>query len=79
MNSRQKLIGRGYPESLLDALNCSSEEALEKAIDTIDSLIKERISSSNAQAGETGFRAVGASNNHSPDDGIDPIRRAMNL
>ena len=42
LNSRQKLIDRGYSESLLDALNCSSEEAFNKALDIIDSLIKER-------------------------------------
>ncbi len=42
LNSRQKLIDRGYPESIMDALNCSSEEAFDKALDLIDGLIKER-------------------------------------
>ena len=36
LNSRQKLIDRGYPEDILDALNCSSEEAFNKALDIID-------------------------------------------
>ena len=31
LNSRQKLIDRGYPESILDALNCSSEDAFNKS------------------------------------------------
>ena len=39
LNSRQKLIGRGYPETLLDALNCSSEEAFNKALETIDETV----------------------------------------
>lgn len=42
LNSRQKLIERGYPESLLDALNCSNEEAFSKALDALDSLMLER-------------------------------------
>lgn len=42
LNSRQKLIDRGYPESLLDALNCSSEEAFGKALDALDTLMAER-------------------------------------
>ncbi|MEY8323431.1 hypothetical protein AALB47_05860 [Lachnospiraceae bacterium 54-11] len=32
LNSRQKLIDKGYPETLLDALNCNSEEAFDKAL-----------------------------------------------
>ena len=28
LNSRQKLIDRGYPESIMEALNCSSEPGL---------------------------------------------------
>ena len=42
LNSRQKLIDRGYPENILEALNCNSEEAFNKALDIIDGLIKER-------------------------------------
>ena len=35
LNSRQKLIDRGYPESILDALNCSSEDAFNKSLDAL--------------------------------------------
>ena len=45
LNSRQKLIDRGYPEDILDALNCSSEEAFDKALGIIDGLIEERLAS----------------------------------
>ena len=43
LNSRQKLIDKGYPETLLDALNCSSEEAFDKALGIIDGLMEERL------------------------------------
>lgn len=79
LNSRQKLIDRGYPESLFDALNSSSEEAFGKAIDIIDNLIRERTASNNGQTGLSGFRAVGAPGNNRFDSGEDPIRKAMGL
>ena len=42
LNNRQKLIDRGYSEDLLEALNCSDEEAFNKALDIVDNLIKSR-------------------------------------
>lgn len=41
-NSRQKLIERGYPEDLLDILNCSDEASLDKSLSVIDKIIGER-------------------------------------
>ncbi len=76
LNSRQKLIDRGYPESLLDALNCSSEETLEKSIDAIEDLIRERMKNGE---GASGFHAVGVKNEYRLGAGEDPIRKAMNL
>lgn len=79
LNGRQKLIDKGYPESLFDALNSSSEEAFEKAIDIIDKLIRKRVESNNGQADLSGFRVVGAPSNNRFDSGEDPIRKAMRL
>ena len=42
LNNRQKLIDRGYPESLMDALNCNDENAFNKALEIVDGLLKER-------------------------------------
>lgn len=41
-NSRQKLIERGYPEDLLDILNCGDEASLDKSLSVIDKIIGER-------------------------------------
>ena len=81
LNSRQKLIDRGYSESLMDALNCSSEEAFDKALDIIDSLIKER-TPSKVQAELEKNRArfttpVNLSAGARREE--DPVRKAMNL
>ena len=81
LNSRQKLIDRGYSESLMDALNCSSDEAFDKALDIIESLIKER-TPSKEQAELEKNRArfttpVNLSAGARREE--DPVRKAMNL
>lgn len=43
LNSRQKLLDRGYEENILDVLNCNDEKALDKALDMIDGLIEKRV------------------------------------
>lgn len=85
LNSRQKLIDRGYPEDILDALNCSSEEAFNKALDIIDGLIKER-TPSEAEKAEMEARMKAAASAPKFTDrseprrtGTDLIRQAMNL
>lgn len=81
LNSRQKLIDRGYSESLLDALNCSSEEAFNKALDIIDSLIKERTpSKEQAELEKNRARFTTPMNLSSgARREEDPVRKAMNL
>ena len=85
MNSRQKLIDRGYPEDILDALNCSSEEAFNKALDIIDGLIKERAPSETEKAEMEARMKAAASAPKFTDrseprrTGTDLIRQAMNL
>ena len=79
LNSRQKLIERGYPESIMDALNCSSEEAFDKALDTIDSLLKERgstLEDMKARQNAARFTAPFTKNSQS---GHDRIREAMKI
>ena len=85
LNSRQKLIDRGYPENILDALNCSSEEAFNKALDIIDGLIKERTPSETERADMEARMKAAASAPKFTDKseprraGTDLIRQAMNL
>lgn len=82
LNSRQKLIDRGYPESIMDALNCSSEEAFNKALDIIDSLIKERTpDKEQEQLEQNRARFFTAPMNNASFGGMreDPIKKAMNL
>ena len=84
LNSRQKLIDKGYPESLLDALNCSSEEAFDKALGIIDGLIEERLASKKDEEMQARLEAGRAKPftmplNQSQRSGTDLIRKAMNL
>ena len=81
MNSRQKLIDRGYPEDILDALNCSSEEAFNKALDIIDGLIKERTPSETEKAEMKAAASAPKFTDRSEPrrTGTDLIRQAMNL
>lgn len=85
LNSRQKLIDRGYPESIMDALNCSSEKEFDKALDIIDGLIKER-TPSEAEKAEMEARMKAAASapkftcrSEPRQSGTDLIRQAMNL
>lgn len=85
LNSRQKLIDRGYPESIMDALNCNDEKSFDKALDIIDSLIKERTPSEAERAEMEAKRKAAASAPKFTDrseprrTGTDLIRQAMNL
>ncbi len=80
LNSRQKLIDRGYPESIMDALNCSSEEAFNKALDVIDGLIKERTPDpKQVELEQNRARFTQPLNPSFRMSGTDPIRKAMNL
>ena len=84
LNSRQKLINKGYPESLLDALNCSSEEAFDKALGIIDGLMEERLASKKDDEKQAQLEAQRAKPFTGPLNqlrsmGTDPIRKAMNL
>lgn len=85
LNSRQKLINKGYPETLLDALNCNSEKEFDKALDIIDGLMEERLSIKKDEEKQAQLEAgrakpfTGPLNQSSYRTGLDPIRKAMNL
>ena len=84
LNSRQKLIDKGYPESLLDALNCSSEEAFGKALGIIDGLMEERLAAKKGGERQAQLEAQRAKPFTEPlkpfrAESMDPIRKAMNL
>ena len=85
LNSRQKLIDRGYPEEILDALNCSSEKEFDKALDIIDGLIKDH-TPSEAERAEMDAKMKAAASapkftdrSEGKPSGMDMIRKAMNL
>ena len=78
LNSRQKLIARGYDETLLDALTCSNEEAFDKALDIIDGLIKQKGDDDSRPRFNKPPQFTGPmSHLKAPDD--DPIRKVMGL
>ncbi len=85
LNSRQKLVDRGYPESIMEALNCNSEKEFDRALDIIDELIKERTPSEEERAEAAARMKAAASAPKFTDkseprrSGIDMIRQAMNL
>lgn len=84
LNSRQKLIDRGYPESLLDALNCNSEAAFDKALSIIDGLLEDRMSSNKDEKQQAQLEAKRAKPftmplNQQIRTDKDPIREAMKL
>ena len=86
LNSRQKLIDKGYPETLLDALNCNSEKEFDKALDIIDGLMKERLAVKEDDEKQRQLEAQRAKPFTMPLNqssynrtGTDPIRKAMNL
>ena len=80
LNNRQKLLDRGYPEIIMDALNCSSEEAFNKALDLIDGLIKERTpSKEQAELEKNRARFTAPMNGLASAGREDPIRKAMNI
>ncbi len=85
LNNRQKLIDHGYPESIMEALNCSDEKSFDKALDIIDSLIKERTPSEQEKAEiQARLKAAGRAPKFTDKSeprrsGIDMIRQAMNL
>lgn len=80
LNSRQKVLDKGYPESLIDALNCSSEEAFDKALTIIDGLIAERTPSK--EQAELEKNKARFTCPQKPSAGWareDPIRKAMKM
>ena len=84
LNSRQKLISMGYPENILDALNCSSEEAFDKALGIIDGLMEERLASKKDDEKQAQLEAQRAKPFTGPLNqfrriGEDPIKQAMKL
>lgn len=79
LNSRQKLIDRGYPESIMEALNCSNEEAFDKALDALDSLLKERGADAGSVEARKKAARFTAPFGKQSQNGRDRIREAMKI
>lgn len=78
LNARQKLNELGYPENMLDALNCSSQEAFDKALDTVGSFLKGNTAQTQTEP-EKKKPHFTSSFRHRSESGKDPIREAMSL
>ena len=79
LNSRQKLIARGYDETLLDALNCSNEEAFDKALDIMDGLIKQKGDDDSRPRFIKPPQFTGSMSHLNAPDADESIRKAMGL
>ncbi len=79
LNSREKLLNRGYPEDILDALNLSDEKAFDKALDLLDEYVKPYREEAEAKA-KAAASAPKFTDKSEPRHSLtDPIRKAMNL
>lgn len=73
LTAKETLTTKGMPVELLDALNCSDQETLNKSIDIIEKYYKEK------QPQAVKFKGIApAGGNMKPEAG-DPIRKAMGL
>ena len=79
LNSREKLISRGYPEDILDALNISDEKSFDKALDLLDEYIKPRKDEIDAKLRAAGSAPKFTDRSEPRRSDGDLIRRAMNL
>ena len=79
LNSRQKLIDRGYPEDILDALNLSDEKSFDNALDLLDKYVKPYKEESEAKARAAASAPKFTDKSEPRQSFADPIRRAMNL
>ena len=77
LNAKSKMTAMGLPVELLDALNVSSEEAMEKSLNTVKAVI-DKIKAENPKATISG--ASPASGVTTPRGGADSqLRKAMGL
>lgn len=79
LNSRQKLIDRGYPENLMDALNLSDEKSFDKALDLLDEYIKPYKEEAEAKAKAAASAPKFTDRSEPRRSGADLIREAMHL
>ena len=79
LNSRQKLIDRGYPENLMDALNLSDEKSFDKALDLLDEYVKPYKEESEAKARAAASAPKFTDKSEPRRSGVDLIREAMHL
>lgn len=79
LNSRQKLIDRGYPEDILDALNLSDEKAFDKALDLLDEYVKPYREGAEAKAKAAASAPKFTDKSEPRHSFTDSIRKAMNL
>jgi hypothetical protein len=80
LTAKEILTDKGLPVQLLDALNCSNQESLEKSIATIETIFNEHQANATKQIKFTGFQpgASGIIPNAEATGDLE-IRKAMGL
>lgn len=79
LSARESLTGKGLPTELLDALNCTDKETMEKSIATVEKIFNGYKASAIKQIKFRGFQP-GASGDIKPGAAGDlEIRKAMGL
>lgn len=78
LDARKELNDRGYPESLLDALNATDADSLKKSLDILDTYMKE-CGTTKADGKLEQRKARFTAPSRSRDGGVDEIRQAMGL
>jgi len=80
LTAKEVLTDKGLPVQLLDALNCTDKETMEKSIATIETIFNDYKANATKQIKFTGFQP--GAGNRMPDTGATEdleIRKAMGL
>lgn len=78
LDARKELSDRGYPDSIMEALNAADKDTFKKSLDILDAYMKERGATkvdSKLEQKKARFTAP----SHLQNSGFDPVRQAMGL
>lgn len=79
LHARETLTERNMPNELLDVLNYSSKEELDKCIDVIDQVLKNQMQQFQAEQNKKPEPRIVIPGCSKPSPSGDPIRHAMGL
>lgn len=84
LTAKEVLTDKGLPVQILDALNCTDKETMEKSISTIETIFKEYKANATKHIKFKGFQPGGTENKPTAEDDVSTggdleIRKAMGL